>query len=242
MRLPLQPLIPVLALVFGACQTSAPSLTPAASPSGLDVRRLPVGVQTAEMTMIVGDQSRTLGTVEYQTARVASAPAHLTIVATQRFAQGPPMVDTLVVDVPGGRPVRYRNGFGDRQTIRVDYGTDGTISGRTTRNGQTTARDTTVRGAVLDAAQLRPLLAALPLAAGLRTTLPTYDYQTGTVVMSRVEVADARVPGTEDAAWDVSYTTPSGVTSHVWIDRETRQTRRIEADLGNGRRYVEVFR
>lgn len=242
-----------LAGVLTACQTATPALRsggvrPAptfAAPWGLDVRRLPVGEQLADMTLYAGEQARPLGTVTYATRLDAPAtpgPGRLIVTATQRFTQGPNMIDTLVVDVPGGRPIRYRNAFGDRQTIRVDYGPDGRIAGRVTRGGQTMARDTTVSGALLDAAQLRPLLPALPLAAGLRASIPAYDYQSGQVVVSQVEVADARVPGTDVAAWDVAYSTPSGIVSHVWIDRATRQTRRIETDLGGGRRYVEVFR
>lgn len=234
-------LYPLLLVGVTGCASVRPSdLRP--NPWGLVADRLPVGTQTSTMTLRMGEQERPLGTASYTVERPAGSP-RLNLYVTQTLAQGA-MHDTLVVDAATMRPLRYGNAFGTLQRIAVAYETTGRIVGTTTRQGQTVVRDTTVRGTVLDLAQLQPLLLALPLDESFVRTIPAYDYQSGAVLPTTVRVVEAGTleqRGTAHPVWKVAYTSRSGVVTHLWVDRSTRRMLRIEADLGQGRRYEEVF-
>lgn len=237
------------ALLVTGCATGplAPRPETGRSPEpafGLDPARIPVGTATTDMAMARGDDRRPIGTAVSSVERVTlgGRPA-LRFVLTQQLGSGT-MTDTLDADAATLQPLRYRNVFGERQSIRVDYGADGHVVSTLVRDGVSATLDTTLVGPHFDAAQFQPLIAALPLREGYAAEVPVFHYENGAgtvavrvVGQDTVERADGARP-----VWLVEYEVAPGQRVNLSIDRETGRTLRATAELGGGGRYEEVAR
>lgn len=238
-----------LALLVTGC-AAGPAATPhATGPShepafGLDPSRIPVGTATSDMAMARGDERRAIGTAVSSIERVTlGGRPVLRFVLTQQLGSGT-MTDTLDADAGTLQPLRYRNVFGERQSIRVDYGADGHVVSTLVRDGVRATLDTTLVGPHFDAAQFQPLIAALPLRDGYTAEIPVFHYENGagTVAVRVVGRDTVERAGGARPVWLVEYEAAPGQLVNLSIDRETGRAWRATAALGGGQRYEEVAR
>lgn len=237
-KIPLKLSLVVLPLVLLACQQSDP-----VSAFGLSADRLFMGATTSDMVVVNGDARMALGTSRREAAAlVMNGEESIRFVLVQELNQGT-MYDTLWVDAGTMLPIRYRNDFGDLQSIRMTYGKDGHIVSEVKRGGMVTGVDTVVADQYFDMAEFSMLIPALPLSDGYEAEFPVFHYESG------VSSATVRVIGSDFVeyrgetrpVWIVEQVL-NAVTSRQLVDKEKGIVLRIDATLGADRRFEEVAR
>jgi len=242
-------LLPFILFFIGCGPSASTDAIPPASgaggtaPFGMSPGLLRMESSTSDMTILSGDNRTDLGTARTEASSVSLEGRRvIQFVLVQELRQGT-MFDTLWVDAGTLLPVRYRNTFGDLQSIRMEYGNDGHIASEVVRSGTVTGIDTTITGPHLDAAEFPMLIPALPLADDYAAEIPVVHYEDGTKTYSVRVIGSDQVPreeGTRDV-WIVEN--DSGVSvARYFIDKKTREVLKVTAEVGPGRTYEQVAR
>ena len=157
----------------------------------------------------------------------------------QRFpAGGGEIVDTALADLGTLRAVAHRS-HQPARTMRFDF-TGSAARGSVTKVATATqaagteAVDQDLGGAIFDSNVLDLVVAALPLRADFRATLPFFIYERGGRVPMAVAVtgpAPVTFPALgEREVWVVTVGVP-GAPATVWVDRATRAVLRVRYDI-----------
>ena len=241
---------PLSAIVFAAvafvgCNKPEPAATsePETPPYGLSADRLSPETTTSDMFIVVEDKRMPLGTARREMARTTlDGKDAIRFVLVQDLRQGS-MYDTLWVDAATLLPMKYKNDFGELQTIRMTYGDDGHVVSNIVRGGQTTGVDTMLTGPHFDLAEFSMVLPALPLAEGYSAEIPVFHYERGAMT-NYIDVVGAQqveYGGSMRDAWAVRDSSANASSTH-YVDKENGMTLRVEAAVAPGRMFEQVAR
>ena len=167
-------------------------------------------------------------------SRVVRVPHGTHLEVEQRFPAGTgEIVDTAIAELPTMRAVAHRS-HQPTKTMRFDFSGD-SVGGTVTESaGSASAVRQSVGGPIFDSNVIDLVVASLPLAPDLSTTLPFFIYERGgrvempVAVRERVRVAFGTL-GKRDA-WIVSVGVP-GAPATVWVDAQTRAVLRVRYDI-----------
>ncbi len=201
---------------------------------------LPDGRLESDMVFVVDSVFRSVGTSTAEVKRFTEKRTKMIeLIMIQAMGMGT-MYDTLWVEEATFRPIRYRNVMAGSQSIKLDYGIDGHITGSFHRDSLTTQIDTTVTEILYDAGGFQGIIPALPLADGFEADIPVYNYLTGKGVAS-VKVLDSGIVelnGQSHNVWVVGYSPGGGLVAILSIDKDSGQLLRSETEMGPGRHFV----
>ena len=228
------------AAISALAAPSAPAQEPAVVP-GITVHVDPAfGLDTVVYRRTITQNGRdTVAGTRTVVRRVLPGPAGALLEVEQRFpAGGGEIVDTALADLGTLRAVAHRSHQPTR-TMRFDF-TGSAARGSVTKIATATqaagteAVDQDLGGPIFDSNVLDLVVAALPLRADFRATLPFFIYERGGRVPMPVAVT-ASAPVTFPAlgareVWVVTVGVP-GAPATVWVDRATRAVLRVRYDI-----------
>jgi hypothetical protein len=243
MRLSHIPLMVVLLVIGCRANADQQNSSSSASPE-FNSDTLPTGSFESEMIMVADSAQSAMGVSTASASKIVEGERELMeLVLVQEMGRGT-MFDSLWVDALTMRPVRYRNVMPGFQSIKVDYGPDGHITGLFTR-AQTELRIDTVTTEVLyDGGGFQGMIAALPLSEGFEAEIPVFNYATGRgtvhITVLGTQIIDSR--GEKVPTWKVAYRPGGGLVAHLFIDQNSRHIIRSEAEVSPGRTFVTQAR
>ena len=231
-------------LCLAACAGAAPRSTPSLPGGGigmitvlpgdgrLDARRVRPGVSRYAWVIERGGQVQPVGSVT-DSITATRDRGHPALARTLTAQRGNSLLVDSSVSLARSLVPRSHRSHQPRRTMVLAFDGARVRGSVSPTQGETVTFDSTLATPVFDSSNWDLLVRSLPLREGLEARFPVYDHDNGGLVWYTARVTGVERPDAGPESWRVEGQT-GPVRSTLWVDRQTHDLVKVEAEVQPG--------